>query len=586
MNHLSIFAHGANDKHKKDDVSDMTLPETGTSPSNVADHVHEILSQTALSTQVIVEITKTAHAMIQKEYFSKSGSKITLGKKPSKKSAGGALGSSDSAEDQDGDVPVNAPKKSQSPFNLFSNLSELQGLETQMKTSQSAVESAAISASSPQSGKATKGGKTQPQQNSLGSSNGAPDFPTNDPNYPPPPFDPNDVPTSQNDITQRFNDWLRAIRSSSNPNTLFAFLQWMVNLQNQMGNTPFVQSLFNQLATVTSDDGTSFAEMVVSALRASWYYSGNYNVSDEMSELAQMFQGMSGDNDLFNQISFYANNESQDIDSWIQDQKDNPVPDFFSYQMGQLYDWFHDNKDLKAQLHKWFMDQVNDLVRRFKNNPELLITLIFTVFGGSMNNMQYQLGDYGTLNDRLEDISKKLSDIQNKFADISNGQTPDPNEAADLESMTKEMQSLQYEVQQLQHMFGPSIVSSTNNALDKIFGANVGPNGETLRDLSKQQNPDWNGAAKYIKDNGIFYKAGSTTPGEETPGGPTDLTNAIQEDLRTASSTYTSQSQTISVQMKTITQQIQSFEGEIKSMVITDYSQGWLKQLVQNQIQP
>ncbi|MEM8628976.1 MAG: hypothetical protein AAGF04_02745 [Chlamydiota bacterium] len=477
-----------------------------------------------------------------------------------------------------------------SPFSLFGKLSELQGLTNDLKQSASSVSSAAISASSPtgsKGGPSKKSGASEGKTGgSLGESGGGPDFPTNDPNYPPSPYDPNDIPQGENNIYSEYQNWLRAIRSSSNPNTLFAFLQWLTNLANTPGDADIANKLCNDLAKVTSDSGESFAEMIVDALRDSWYYTGNYDVKDEMSKLAQMFQGLAGENDLFRGISNYATNDYNGIDEWIDKQKSDPPPipdgDFFYYQAGQLYDWFHENSSLRAQLHKWFMEQINKLVARFQDNPEILITLIFTALGGSMNNMQYQYGDYGTLDKRLEDLTNKMSDIQKEFADISDGQDIDANE---LKKMTEQIKQLQYEVTQLNKMFGSSIMTSTNNALGKILGIKVNDNGTTLGQLADQNNPDWQGAANYIKDHNILYNPGSQAQGDEKPPGPTDLTTEIQNAIRTAQTTYTSQSQAIGTQMQELSQRIQTTAGVINSMVNKDYK-NWVDQEVRNQIQP
>lgn len=468
--------------------------------------------------------------------------------------------------------------KTSSPMEMMGKISELESLEKGMKKMRLAVSGAAVDASSPStktasSAKSTKAG-------SLGSSD-TPDFPTNNPNYPPAPDIP--IPTNADDFNSALQDWLNALKASPNPNALFGFLSWLTRLPN----ASWAKEALDKLASV-QEGGESLAEMMIDQLRDTWYQEGGADkVTQEMNKLVNQLNGLAGNNKFMEQLDFWAKQDTRDLPSWIQSRKDNPVdPDEFFYtQLGDLFDFFKKSSSLNKYLHDLFMKHVDDLVKRFKSNPALLITLIFSTMGQSMNNMQYQFGGYGNLQKYLKEISSKLSDIEKEYADMG---TKDGISGSDLKKLVSQVEKLKTEVNALQSLFGETIVSDTNSAFDKLLNTKVNSDGETLEDFFKS-NPsdqDWNNVAgsDFFKDQ--FYSKGDSTPGQEKPPGPTDLTREIQQAMQAAGTAYTSQSQTISIKMKTLSSQIQSLVSEIKSVVIKDYSQGWIAKLVQNQIQP
>ncbi len=476
----------------------------------------------------------------------------------------------------------NKSKPSQSPLHMFSNMAAAESLGKKLKEEEMKVELAATKASGFTQGKTAVKSSTR-DKHPVGIT------PPSIPGLPP--VDPGSIPNDPDSMATAFQNWLNSLKASPSPDQLMAFLSWfMAALSKEKSGdmspatAAVFNKFFNQLSSITGSNGETLAELMVDTLRDLAYKNGGADAAKEaMQKLSAYFDQMKGENSFANQIAFWADHENKGIDSWIKKQQEDPMdPDDFDYFMvGQMLSFFEGNKDLHDLLHKIFMDEVNSLVKRFKKNPAVLITLIFATMGQTMSNMQYSYGGYGFLNKYLSDVSKKMADIQKEFAQMG---TKDGISSKDLQKMTDEMTHLMYEVKQLQGLFGSNIVSTTDSSFSQFMKTKIDDQGHTMEDFLKDPSiSSWDKVDQYFKDHKTFYQPGSTTQGKEKPSGPTDITRTIQQAMQAASTAYSSQAQTISIKMKELSSQIQSLISEIKSIVITNYSQGWIGAEVRNQ---
>jgi hypothetical protein len=417
---------------------------------------------------------------------------------------------------------------------------------------------------------------------SSGSSNNGPG-PAVDPNFPPCPFNPNNVPSSPSDVVAEMRQWLNYIEAyKQDPNAIFGFLQWTANVQANMGNYSqdgqnMINKAFFSLTNVTFG-GQSLADVFVQALQNAYFFDPTTGQSNQdsctngLNYLLSMFSGPGQQTNWFvSQICYSIQARQANLPSYFIANEDPTTGDpkytvdqFWIYQEGLLASSMTQNDSFKTTMRQMFMDQIDYLIAHCKSG--ILPQMIMSTLGDNMDMQQQGLGGYGALSDTMNGLSTLESQLNKLFSNSNMG-------PGDAQNFMDTLTQLLFAADSKNSILGPVVPGSINTLYNDITGMSdpTQSGGPTIGQLMNSNPPDWTQIATIFNNN---KPSGTTTP---------TSFQTISGDLKDVDTGLSSQTQVISTAEGTITSKINTLQSSIKDMMITQYSEGWLNAIVQNQ---
>lgn len=414
-----------------------------------------------------------------------------------------------------------------------------------------------------------------------------------DPNFPPSPFNPDQVPNSVQGILDEMRLWLHDLYTyKRNPNMIAGFILFMINVTKQLPSmSPDAQAQikaeFAQMNNI-SQPGQSLADMMAQFLRNAFFFGkdgGEANCKAQMAALAALLNG-SGVlqnnpflQELANKVNFYGlPDQLTEFFKENEDASGNPIytPDqFWIWQQGQLAQFLVGNSSYVTVMHQMLMDEIGYMIKHIKNGY-LLIQLIMSTMGENMNEQQQSLGGYGSLSKSLAELAKMQADLNSK---VSAGTfTKD-----DAKAFIAELRKLGFTTDSQSSVFGPTLPSSVDNLYKDICAIKLNPTdpqSQTIGDIINGPNPPTDQQWDQIKDAMNTAFAPTTGTSGTTPS---PVFNQVTGDLKSIDTAISGQTQTISTAQGAITSKINTLQSSMKDIMVTQWSENWNHTLVQNQ---
>jgi|GEM_PF-4170765 len=398
------------------------------------------------------------------------------------------------------------------------------------------------------------------------------------------------------DLLAWFNlEFHKFLSGSLDPAALAAFFNKLLTIfGGSHGNSPAVQEIAKELGMGGSTSG-KFSTMMLQFMLLSFFMKDGgagamadmAKLQQELDAMAAKFPGNSFLSQLANKINAMMEKDPRtgqsDVQMWLEKYSKMGPEELQTSEFQFMVEMFVGNSGMNKIGHNIFMYSLDKLIKEFQANPALLIAIFFGTMGLSMNEQIQKMGSEGDINKQLAELNKYLSEIEQDFA---NAQTEKGLSGDQLKNMMKNIGDLLQRVDSLAKLFGVTITGGTNSAFSKLLNISVEYNGKqvTLKQLMGMKNVDWNQVAGYIGKKHIFWKPKDPKGSVPVPAGPTSLTKEIISSMQTTGQTYNSQQQTISTEMSKVSQQVQTLESLIQTITTTYYSQGWIGQLVKNQV--
>lgn len=419
-----------------------------------------------------------------------------------------------------------------------------------------------------------------------------------DPNFPPCPFDPNNVPNTPDAVIAELKLWLHDIQAYKRDTNLIGPL--VEFLKNVSAKYPpgtaagdWINTEMTRLTNITGPGGETLAEMIVQSLRDSSFFgyqpqsqSGSEaNCTAQMNALIAMLGA--SNNPFLQQMlpiaQFYGN--PQELQAFFADNEDptSHMPiytsdQFWLEEQGQWGSFLVSNTSFTQQAHSMFMDLIDYLIKKYAAMGSLLVLLIMNTMGENMNEQQQSLGAYGSLSSSLSNLAKMEAQVESDFAGMPQG---DPTKA---QQYITQLRQLLFDSNVQQAIYGgvvPQQILTLYNDVCNVAVSDTSTQPPTQTTIGKLLNSgtplsptQWGDIATAI--NGLpNIPSGGTQPNPAF--------GQITGDQKSVDSSISSQTQTISTTQGSITSKINNLQSAIKDILVTQYSENWVHTLVQNQ---
>ncbi len=412
------------------------------------------------------------------------------------------------------------------------------------------------------------------------------------PNFPSSPYD-GSVPKTPAEVIAKLKLWLQGILAfKRNTNLIFGLLDYLQNIEKAFPpNSPegkLLQAQINKLLQISGPNG-SFAELIVIALRDSTYFGSKPEDCQEktraaLQKLIAQLQGTQNQflQEILKKAIFYSTDKQlQAFFDAYPPTKDGKLPytpeQSWIRIQGNFAKLFTANNTAQNINREMLITLIDELIRKYAKNGNLLIQLIMQTMGQSMAENQQSFGAYGALSKSLSELSKIQSDIESLYAKgfmkkgADGKDIPDPEAAKAFIAKIKELIFITNEQKAI---FGDTLPQQVVKLLEDIGNIKIDAN-TSIKDILNGKEPptmdQWTRIAKALQDNKTPTKDGSS------------LDTNIINGLKTIDTAISSQSSTIQTAQGRLTSMINNLVAALKDLVQTKYYDTWIKTLVQNQ---
>jgi len=314
-------------------------------------------------------------------------------------------------------------------------------------------------------------------------------------------MNPYDVPLNYDSLMTKIRMYLSAMNANPRDTTLLtSFLVFMANVQKTVP-ADLMKKITPELNRIANISGNkmSFTDMIASYMQQAFFFQqggGADACRQGMKALVDFLGPLAKGNPFLSKMLASAQKYQGTTDKFITDNTDaktgKPIytPEQFWWKaQGDAGKFMRTNSNIGGVAKQMLLDMIDELMKKFKRNQNLLIQVMMNTFGGHMDQKLQGLAAYGDLSKDLSGVTKQIQDISNKIQDPQ--LTPDKAKA-----LFEELQRLRVQVSSQDMFFG-----NIGSSLDKLF-----------KDLGQIKSYDGSHYGKTIAD--LLDPA-------KTPGGPT-----------------------------------------------------------------
>lgn len=305
-------------------------------------------------------------------------------------------------------------------------------------------------------------------------------------------MNPYDVPLNFDSLMTKIRLYLSAMNANPrDTNLLASFVIFMANVQKTVPADLMnkIMPELNRIANI-SGGGRNFCDMLANYFRDAFFYQqggGADACKNGLDAIIAMLGPIAKGNPFLSKLLSSVKTYRDTADNWIKDHTKDGKPDltpeqFWWKTQGDVGKFFKTNSNIGGVAKQMLLDLIDELMKKFRRNQNLLIQVMMNTFGGHMDQKLQGLAAYGDLSKDLTGITKQIQDISSKLQDPK--LTPDKAKA-----LFEELQKLRVQVSS-QDMFFGSIGSSLERFfadIGKVDGRNgSGSCGKTIDQLLKE----------------------------------------------------------------------------------------------------